>query len=51
MQRNGGRIMDWEVMAIMLSGGAAVFGIGYLLSQYRYFCGFDPALILRPAFD
>ena len=33
--------MDWEVIAIILSGGAAVFGIVYLLSQYRSLRDFD----------
>ena len=42
--------MDWEVIAIILMGGAALCGIGYLLSQYRYFC-IDAVLIPRPAFD
>ena len=31
--------MDWVVIAIILLGGAAASGIGYLLSQYRYFYG------------
>ena len=41
MQRNGGRIVDWEVIAIMVLGGAAVCGIVYLLSQYRNLRDFD----------
>jgi len=32
--------MDWEVITIILSGSAAVCGIGYLLTQYRYFCAY-----------
>jgi hypothetical protein len=31
--------MDWEVTAMILWGGAAVCGMVYLLSLYRYFCG------------
>jgi hypothetical protein len=27
--------MDWEIITVILSGGAAVCGIVYLLSQYR----------------
>ena len=33
--------MDWEVIAIILFSGAAVFGIVYLLSQYRSLRDFD----------
>jgi hypothetical protein len=41
MRRNGVRIMDWEVVAIILSGGAAICGIVYLASQYRSLRDFD----------
>jgi hypothetical protein len=41
MQRDGGRIVDWEVIAIILLGGAAVSGIVYLLGQYRSLRDFD----------
>ncbi len=31
--------MNWEIIAVIVLGGAAASGLGYLLSQYRYFYG------------
>jgi hypothetical protein len=41
MQRYGGMVLDWEVIAIIVLGGAAVAGIGYLLYEYRVLRDFD----------
>jgi hypothetical protein len=30
--------MDWEVIATILPGGAAICGMVYVLSLYRYIC-------------
>jgi hypothetical protein len=35
MQHGGKWILDWEVVAMILLGGAAIGGIAYLLGEYR----------------